>query len=61
MEPKAPPTLCSRLNKIGRDPHLVSDRATLEADWRQMTALLNSLSSPTSPAPAIDNLSDLVR
>ena len=55
-----------RLNKIGKNPHLVSDRETLDSDWRQMNALLKALSvnaDPQSPnANAIeDNLRELVR
>ena len=57
---------CLRLNKIGKNPHLVSDRETLDSDWRQMNALLKALSvnaDPQSPnANAIeDNLRELVR
>ena len=58
--------LILRLNKIGKNPHLVSDRETLESDWRQMNALLKALSVNTDPqspnANAIeDNLRELVR
>ena len=58
--------LSARLNKIGKNPHLVSDRDTLDSDWRQMNALLKALSvnaDPQSPnANAIeDNLRELVR
>ena len=58
--------LSVRLNKIGKNPHLVSDRETLDSDWRQMNALLKALSvnaDPQSPnANAIeDNLRELVR
>ena len=54
-----------RLNKIGKNPHLVSDRETLDSDWRQMNALLKALSVNTDPqspnANAIeDNLRELV-
>ena len=54
------------MNKIGKNPHLVSDRETLDSDWRQMNALLKALSvnaDPQSPnANAIeDNLRELVR
>ena len=57
--------LSARLNKIGKNPHLVSDRDTLDSDWRQMNALLKALSvnaDPQSPnANAIeDNLRELV-
>ena len=59
-------TISTRLNKIGKNPHLVSDRETLDSDWRQMNALLKALSvnaDPQSPnANAIeDNLRELVR
>ena len=59
-------TFSLRLNKIGKNPHLVSDRETLDSDWRQMNALLKALSvnaDPQSPnANAIeDNLRELVR
>ena len=53
------------MNKIGKNPHLVSDRETLDSDWRQMNALLKALSVNTDPqspnANAIeDNLRELV-
>ena len=58
-------SLPPRLNKIGKNPHLVSDRETLDSDWRQMNALLKALSVNTDPqspnANAIeDNLRELV-
>ena len=63
--------LCCRLNKIGKNPHLVSNRETLDSDCKTMNAIVNALSGggsdvgsleslplPSSPRP---NLTDLGR
>ena len=34
-----------RLNKIGKNPHLVSERETLESDCRQMNDIVRALSA----------------
>ena len=36
-------TIC-RLNKIGKNPHLVSNRETLDSDCKTMNAIVNALS-----------------
>lgn len=46
-----------RLNKIGKNPHLVSERETLDSDCRQMNDIVNALSaaetdSMESPSPS---------
>ena len=57
--------LCCRLNKIGKNPHLVSNRETLDSDCKTMNAIVNALSGgssldspPPSPSP-VDHLKDL--
>ena len=36
---------CLRLNKIGKNPHLVSERDTLESDCQQMNDIVAALSA----------------
>lgn len=61
-----------RLNKIGKNPHLVSNRETLESDCKTMNAIVNALSGGSDagsmdsmqhpPTPRLqDNLRDLGR
>ena len=40
--------LC-RLNKIGKNPHLVSNRETLDSDCKTMNAIVNALSGGSDP------------
>ena len=35
-----------RLNKIGKNPHLVSDRDNLDSDCKTVNAFVNALSAP---------------
>ena len=53
-----------RLNKIGKNPHLVSDRENLDSDCKTVNAIVNALSGPeagsadslnTPPPPRIHN------
>ena len=53
------------MNKIGKNPHLVSNRETLDSDCKTMNAIVNALSGgssldspPPSPSP-VDHLKDL--
>lgn len=59
-----------RLNKIGKNPHLVSNRETLDSDCKTMNAIVNALSAGSDagsmnslhqpPTPRLqDNLRDL--
>jgi hypothetical protein len=58
-----------RLNKIGKDPQMLSSRATLESDCQQMNAIVNALSAEseresigTPSTPRVqENLRNLVR
>ena len=63
--------VCFRLNKIGKNPHLVSDRENLDSDCKTVNAIVNALSGPeaggstdslTPPPPRIhSNLRNLGR
>ena len=46
------PSLFSRLHKIGKNPHLVSNRANLESDCRQISDIVSALAQAGS-APAL--------
>jgi hypothetical protein len=46
----------SSLNKIGKNPHLVSDRENLESDCQTMNAIVNALSAGRSPCGSTESL-----
>ena len=48
--------LCCRLNKIGKNPHLVSNRETLDSDCKTMNAIVNALSGGGSDVGSLESL-----
>ena len=48
-------TFC-RLNKIGKNPHLVSNRETLDSDCKTMNAIVNALSGGGSDVGSLESL-----
>jgi hypothetical protein len=44
------------LNKIGKNPHLVSDRENLVSDCQTMNAIVNALSASRSPGGSSESL-----
>ena len=46
-----------RLNKIGKNPHLVSNRETLDSDCKTMNAIVNALSGCGSDVGSMESLS----
>ena len=47
---------CCRLNKIGKNPHLVSNRETLDSDCKTMNAIVNALSGGGSDVGSLESL-----
>ena len=45
-----------RLNKIGKNPHLVSNRETLDSDCKTMNAIVNALSGGGSDVGSLESL-----
>ena len=45
-----------RLNKIGKNPHLVSNRETLDSDCKTMNAIVNALSGGGSDVGSMESL-----
>lgn len=45
-----------RLNKIGKNPHIVSNRETLDSDCKTMNAIVNALSGGGSDVGSLESL-----
>jgi hypothetical protein len=48
--------LFSSLNKIGKNPQLVSDRENLASDCQTMNAIVNALSASRTPGASNESL-----